>query len=250
MNDIDALLDLAHAAGEPGRGLAILGEGNVSASAGEGRMLVKASGSNLGAATPADIVECELAPILALLDDAAADDGAVGRALLDSRVDPAAKRPSVEAMLHAVVIDAGAGAACHTHPESANGILCSSKADYLVRGSLFPDQIVVLGQRGLLIPYVDPGLELARTVRRELTEFVRLHGQLPKIVYMQNHGIFAIGEDPAECLRITEMADKFAKILTAALAVGEPRFLPESVLERIEHRDDEHHRRRMLKEGR
>ncbi|HIY67465.1 MAG TPA: class II aldolase/adducin family protein [Candidatus Agrococcus pullicola] len=250
MTDIDALLELAHAAGEPRRGLAILGEGNVSARTGEARMLVKASGSNLGASTPADIVECELAPILALLDDDGADDEAVGRVLLKSRVDQAAKRPSVEAMLHAVVIDAGAGAACHTHPESANGILCSSKADYLVRGALFPDQIVVLGQRGLLIPYVDPGLELARTVRRELAEFTRLHGQLPKIVYMQNHGIFAIGEDPAECLRITEMADKFAKILTAALAVGEPRFLPESVLDRIENRDDEHYRRRMLKEGR
>lgn len=249
MSATEQLLRLAHSIGERERGLAILGEGNVSARSGGRRMLVKASGSNLGAATQADIVECELDTILDLVDNDDANDDDVTRVLMDSRVDDTAKRPSVEAMLHAVVIDAGAGAACHTHPESANGILCSSKAEYLVKGALFPDQIVVLGQRSLLIPYEDPGLKLARVVRKQLREFHDRHGRLPKVVYLQNHGIFAIGDDPAECLRITEMADKFAKILTAALAVGEPVFLPDTVSDRIENRDDEHYRRRMLKEG-
>lgn len=254
MSAREALLALCHSVGEPHRELAILGEGNVSARIDDGpapqtgtaRMLVKASGSTLGSAGPDDLVECELAPILATLDDPAADDDAVATAFMASRVDQTAKRPSVEALLHAVVLEAGAGAACHTHPISANGILSSDRAELIAAGALFPDAIVVLGPRALFVPYVDPGLALARHMRDALHAFSERHGQLPKIAYLQNHGIFAIGDDAAECLRITEMADKHARILTAALAVGEPRFLGDDVLDRIENRADEHHRRRVL----
>lgn len=247
----DELLALCHALGEPHRELAILGEGNVSARLDDGpiqtaRMLVKASGSTLGSAGPDDLVECELAPILAALDDPGAGDETVGEAFMASRIDATAKRPSVEALLHAVVLSVGAGAAAHTHPVSANGILSSDRAEMIAAGALFPDAIVVLGQHALFVPYLDPGLTLARHMRDALAAFVEQHGQLPKIAYLQNHGIFAIGDDAAECLRITEMADKHAKILTAALAVGEPRFLGDDVLDRIENRADEHHRRRVL----
>lgn len=249
MNEREALLALCRAVGEPRRELAILGEGNVSAALGPGvpeRMLVKASGSALGAAREDDLVECELAPILALLDDPDADDAAVAEALMASRVDAGAKRPSVEAMLHAVVLSLGARAACHTHPIAANAILCSDRAETIAAGALFPDAIVVLGPRSVLVPYVDPGLALARRMRDDLAAFVAEHGALPKICWLQSHGIFAIGDDPAECLRITEMADKHARILGGALAIGDPAFLPDSVVERIEGRDDEHHRRRVL----
>jgi rhamnose utilization protein RhaD (predicted bifunctional aldolase and dehydrogenase) len=242
----DELLALCHALGEPHRELAILGEGNVSARLEGERMLVKASGSTLGSAGARDLVECELAPILAVLDDPGAGDEAVGEAFMASRVDAAAKRPSVEALLHAVVLSVGAGAAAHTHPVSANGILSSDRAELIAAGALFPDAIVVLGQHALFVPYLDPGLALARHMRDALAAFAEQHGGLPKIAYLQNHGIFAIGDDAAECLRITEMADKHAKILTAALAVGEPRFLGDDVLDRIENRADEHHRRRVL----
>lgn len=244
------LLELAHAVGRPEMQLAILGEGNVSQRIATGRMLVKATGSNLGRCTDADLVEVDTSGILALLDDPEAGDEQVEQSLMQARIRRDAKRPSVEALLHAVVLDAGAGAACHTHPVSVNGILCSDRAELLVRGSLFPDQIVVLGQRSVLIPYIDPGLELARVVRTQLVDFVAEHGQLPKVVYLQNHGIFAIGEDPAECLRITEMADKFARILAGALAVGNPIFLSGADADRIENRADEHYRRRILNESR
>ena len=250
MTVVDDLLALSHAVGEQRRELAILGEGNVSAALGSAhgsaRMLVKASGSTLASAGPDDLVECELAPILAVLDDEGAADAAVGAALMASRVDPAAKRPSVEALLHAVVLDAGAGAACHTHPIAANSILCSDRAELLVAGALFPDQIVVLGTHALLVPYVDPGLHLARHMRDALRAFADRHGALPKIAYLQNHGIFAIGASPAECLRITEMADKFARILLGALTAGEPVFLPDEQVRRIDGRDDEHVRRAIL----
>ena len=104
----------------------------------------------------------------------------------------------------------------------------------------------MLGTRSLLVPYVDPGLGLGRLMRHELRGFADRHGALPKVAWLQNHGIFAIGASPAECLRITEMADKFARILLGALAAGEPRFLPDDVLDRIDGRDDEHVRRAIL----
>lgn len=247
----DELLRLAHAVGEPQRELVILAEGNVSARLDDERMLVKATGSSLASAGPDDLVECRFAPILELLDDPTAFEGGAGdarvaEALMASRVDPAAKRPSVEALLHAVVLSSGAGAACHTHPIAANAVLCSDRAELLAAGALFPDQIVVLGTRTLLVPYVDPGLTLGRLMRDELRAFADRHGALPKVAWMQNHGIFAIGATPAECLRITEMADKVARILVGALSVGEPTFLPDDVLDRIDGRDDEHVRRAIL----
>jgi rhamnose utilization protein RhaD (predicted bifunctional aldolase and dehydrogenase) len=252
MTDLaEALLRLAHAVGEPQRELAILAEGNVSGRVDDERMLVKATGSSLASAGRDDLVECRFAPILELLDDPTAFEGGSGdarvaEALLASRVDPGAKRPSVEALLHAVVLTSGASAACHTHPVAVNALLCSDRAELLVAGALFPDQVVVLGTRGLLVPYVDPGLGLGRLMQRELRAFADRHGALPKIAWLQNHGMFAIGSSAAECLRITEMADKFARILLGALGAGEPRFLPDAVLDRIDGRDDEHVRRTIL----
>ncbi|MGM1029311.1 MAG: class II aldolase/adducin family protein [Actinomycetota bacterium] len=246
-----SLLALAHAVGEPRRELAILAEGNVSVRLDDERMLVKATGSPLADAGPDDLVECRFEPILELLDDPTAFEGGdgdarVAEALMASRVDPDAKRPSVEALLHAVVLTSGADAACHTHPVAVNALLCSDRADLLIAGALFPDQVVVLGTHSLLVPYVDPGLTLGRRMRDELRAFADRHGALPKVAWLQNHGIFAIGASPAECLRITEMADKFARILLGALAAGEPRFLPDDVLDRIDGRDDEHLRRALL----
>lgn len=246
MTDLQQLVEIAHAIGEPRRELAILGEGNLSTALGDGRMLVKASGSNLGRSDESDFVECTIAPILELLDRADATDADVGSVLLASRVDEHAKRPSVEALLHAVAISEGAGAVCHTHPIAVNGILCSDQRDALVAGPLFPDQIVVLGPHTLLVPYVDPGLELGRVFHREIVAFRDQHGVLPKLVYLVNHGIVAIGDDPAECLRITEMADKHARVLAIALSVGRPIALSNQVRERIDQREDEHHRRIVL----
>lgn len=247
----DALLRLAHAVGEPQRELAILAEGNVSARLDDERMLVKATGSSLASAGRDDLVECRFEPILELLDDPTAFEGGAGdarvaEALMASRVDPTAKRPSVEALLHAVVLTSGAAAACHTHPVAVNALLCSDRAELLVAGALFPDQVVVLGTHSLLVPYVDPGLGLGRLMRHELRTFADRHGALPKVAWLQNHGIFAIGASPAECLRITEMADKFARTLLGAIAAGQPRFLPDAVLDRIDGRDDEHVRRAIL----
>jgi rhamnose utilization protein RhaD (predicted bifunctional aldolase and dehydrogenase) len=240
------IVALSRALGDPARDLAILGEGNTSLRTGRGRMLVKASGASLEAAADADFVELGTAALIALLDDPAADDASV--AGLFARTEAATgRRPSVEAMLHAVCLElGGAEAVGHTHPVPVLALLCSPHAEALATQMLFPDQIVVLGARPLFVPYVDPGLALARRVREDLEEHVRGHGEPPKAIYLGNHGLFALGRSPEHVLQITAMAVKAARVLAGALAAGGARALDAAAVDRIDTRPDEHYRRLAL----
>jgi len=242
------LLELGRSLGSTDGVFAMLGEGNVSARVDESTMAVKASGSSLADLQPHDVVDVHLAAVLDLIRDAPqADDVEVKRVLAASLVDSDARHPSVETLLHAVALnDGGAAFVAHTHPISVNAILCSNRANALVDGALFPDQIVVMGRRQLLIPYTDPGLDLSRRVADELKKFIELYGECPKVIYLQNHGLFVLGGTSAEVLQITRMVNKVAAILGAALAIGEPSFLTEVEADRIHNRPDELHRRNVL----
>lgn len=243
----DEIVRLCRTLGEPGRDLVILAEGNVSGRATPETMFVKASGASMATASRKDLVEVRLAPLLALLNDDTADDETVAQVLTESLVDSKDKRPSVEALLHAVCQEYGqTPVVAHTHPVSVNALLCSDQATELVSGTLFPDQVVVLGKHQLLIPYTDPGLQLARRARRELQHHIAAFGGPPKALYLVNHGMFALGQSAAEALNITEMAVKCARIIGGALAVGNTTHLSEPDAERIDSRPDEHLRREEL----
>ncbi len=245
-NELDRIVALSRLLGEPARNLAILGEGNTSIRMGDGRMLVKASGASLVSATDADFIDVDPTALLALLDDPDADDATVARAFAEIEARTG-RRPSVEAMLHAVCLElGGAGAVGHTHPVPVLAILCSPNAEALATEMLFPDQVVVLGRWPIYVPYVDPGLELARRVRDELAANVALHGEPPKAIYLGNHGFFALGRTPEEVVQITEMAVKAGLVLAGALAAGGVRALSPESADRIHGRPDEHYRRRAL----
>jgi rhamnose utilization protein RhaD (predicted bifunctional aldolase and dehydrogenase) len=241
--ELEAIVALSRALGDPARELAILGEGNTSLRTGEGTMLVKASGASLATVTAADFVALETAPLLELLDDPGADDAAVAAVF----TAVAGRRPSVEAMLHAVCLErGGAGAVGHTHPVPVLALLCSPHAQALATHMLFPDQIVVLGRRPLFVPYVDPGLALARRVRDDLEAHIARHGEPPKAIYLGNHGLFALGRTPEHVLQITAMAVKASRVLAGALAAGGATPLTEADADRIDTRMDEHYRRERL----
>ena len=114
---------------------------------------------------------------------------------------------------------------------------------------LFPDQIVVLGRRPLFVPYIDPGLALARRVRDDLATHVARHGEPPKVIYLGNHGLFALGQTPEHVLQITAMAVKASRVLAGALAAGGVSALAEAEADRIDARPDEHYRRAALARG-
>ena len=96
------------------------------------------------------------------------------------------------------------------------------------------------------MPYLDPGLTLARAVQQEMLRHIELDGAPPKVVYLGNHGIFALGESAAEVLQITAMAVKVSRILGGAITLGGVRTLSEHDVARIDGRPDEIYRRQVL----
>lgn len=243
----DLLTDFSRRLGAPAMDAALLGEGNTSVRDGDA-MLVKASGAVLGDAQPDDFVRIDLAEAVALIADDSAGDAAVD-AFFSEIAAREGRRPSVEALLHVVLYEATAARViAHSHPTSVNALLCSHRPELLVEGALFPDQIVVLGARPLLVPYIDPGITLARAVRVLLREHIAAHGDAPGVVYLQNHGMFALGANPAQVLGMTAMAQKCARAIIGAAAVGGVRFMPDDEVTRIETRPDEIYRRALLAE--
>jgi rhamnose utilization protein RhaD (predicted bifunctional aldolase and dehydrogenase) len=243
----EKLIGLSREIGREDRRLAILGEGNTSASLGDGTFLVKASGSSLATMEADDLTHVQLDVALAALDDSALDDSGVRKVLESSRVDSSAKLPSVETFLHAVCLsEGGAKWVGHCHAESVLSILATPHGAQPFLKHIFPDAIVVCGRQVAVVPYIDPGLELAREFRRSLNAHIEKHGSAPKVVLLENHGPVALGATDKEVLNILLMLDKWARILVNTLAMGGPRFLPESVSDRIDNRPDEHYRRAQI----
>ena len=243
--ELRTLVELSRTLGEPDRDLVILAEGNTSIRTGPDRMLVKASGSQLGTAADEDFVEVGIRALLDLVNDEAAGEDDVGRVF--GEAGRGGRRPSVEAMLHAICLSTGgASVVGHTHPVPVNIVLCSPHAERMSSDVLFPEQVVILGRRPVFVPYTDPGLALARAVQQEMLRHIELGGAPPKVVYLGNHGLFALGESAAEVLQITAMAVKVSRILGGAIALGGVRTLSENDVARIDGRPDEIYRRQVL----
>jgi rhamnose utilization protein RhaD (predicted bifunctional aldolase and dehydrogenase) len=227
--------------------MAILGEGNTSLRLDAETFAVKASGSNLATLQPTDLTTCRFDRLLPLLDATAATDAEIDNSLFAARVSEAAKKPSIEALFHAYLLTLP-GVACvgHVHAIAVNQILCSPRArDYAERRAC-PDEIVMCGIESVFVPYAEPGLGLAQSIRREVQAFVQRTGRAPKIILLQNHGIIAVGPSPKAVLGSLLMAEKAAEIFVGAAALGGPVFLTAAQCERIAGRPDEHYRQKML----
>jgi rhamnose utilization protein RhaD (predicted bifunctional aldolase and dehydrogenase) len=241
------MLALAHDLGREERRLAILGEGNTSARLSAETFVVKASGGNLATLNRAGVTACAFGKLLPLLAKKNLPDAAVDAALLNARVDPSAKKPSVEAVFHAYLLTLpGVNFVGHTHPVAVNQLLCSRHARTFARRRLFPDEIVCCGSESVFVPYTDPGLKLAQAIRAATLAYVDRLARAPRVILLENHGLIALGATPASVLAATLMAMKAADIFLGALAAGGPRFLTAAQVTRIAGRPDEHYRQKML----
>jgi rhamnose utilization protein RhaD (predicted bifunctional aldolase and dehydrogenase) len=242
------LLTLSHELGREDRGLAMLGEGNTSTRLTDETFLVKASGTCLGTLKQDDVVECRLSSLLPMLDKDSLTDQQVDDALLASRVDSKAKKPSVEAVFHAWLLSLpGIKFVGHTHATTVNQILCSPRARELAEHRMFPDEIVCCSVASVFVPYTDPGLKLAQTIRRQTEAFVKKHERQPRVILMQNHGIITLGGTWQAVLSAMLMAEKAARVFVGAAALGGPVFFSEENIARIAGRPDEAYRQRALK---
>jgi rhamnose utilization protein RhaD (predicted bifunctional aldolase and dehydrogenase) len=244
---LDQLVSLSHELGREERRLTILGEGNTSADNGDGSFWVKGSGSQLGTIKPEQFSRARTDRVLALLEQTHLDGDELDAALRDALVDASHAKPSIETLLHAIALTrGGARFVGHTHAEACNGILCSKLGAEPFRGHIFPDAIVVCGRHPMIVPYVDPGLPIAAAFDESLGDYLSRHGKPPKLALLVNHGIVALGQSAREVINITLMAEKWARILSASVRHGGPRFLSDEQADRIDNRLDEHHRRKML----
>jgi rhamnose utilization protein RhaD (predicted bifunctional aldolase and dehydrogenase) len=230
-NIVSDLLSLSHEFGH--RGLVILGEGNVSARLSESTFLVKASGTSLETLVEANLTECRFDRLLSFFDDKPVSDAEVETVLLEGRVDPGALKPSVETFFHALLLSLpDVRFVGHAHPITVNQILCSSHARQFGQRRQCPDEVVCCGPVSLLVPYVDPGLALAKRIR---------------VILLENHGVITLGSSMQAVRAAMLMTVKAAEIYVGAQQLGNLTHLPENEVTRIESRLDEEYRRKMLR---
>ena len=192
------------------------GGGNSSAKA-DGVLSIKPSGVSLAMLTEDSLIDLEMAPLLAVLDepdgtvDPTAGSAHVLRVASAARRSPAdGRRPSVELLFHALLPEP---LVLHTHPTTVNALTCTTHGRDLASE--------IFGASALWIPYTDPGLPLARAIRDARRTHAReTGGPAPRTVLLQNHGLIVSGDSAAEIeARCHEVAARIADRLA-----GRPPF--------------------------
>jgi len=157
------------------------------------RLFIKGSGSSLAEIDAAGFVRLDRSHLQLLWqrsypEEPQAREALVTEALLASReTGEEAKRPSVETPLHDFFPEAYV---VHTHPGLVNGLACSRRGR--------EEAQALFGERLLWVPTVNPGFQLAATVRQEMEAYRKKHGRSPELVILQNHGLVVAGSTPEE----------------------------------------------------
>ena len=265
-HNVSDLVNMTRALGEPAMDYVIIGEGNTSMRIDDDSFYVKASGHQMRNINEAGFVAARFAPFLAMLDDppqTLSEQKAITKSAVvsaDSAFPPDASggteggfglSPSIEVSFHAMLLrECEIAYIGHTHPTAVNQIMCSAHAADFAFKRRFPDEVVLCGPRSALVPYADPGLPLAIVMRARVRAFLEEFGEAPKLILLENHGMIALGDTPAEILNITAMAVKAARIHLGALQTGKPTCLPEEEVWHLYRRPDEIYRRnRFVSEG-
>ncbi|MDI3547640.1 MAG: hypothetical protein PWR10_1292 [Halanaerobiales bacterium] len=109
-------------------------------------------------------------------------------------------KPSIEAGFHSVLKKY----VIHTHSVYANILCCIEKGEELV-GKVFEDE----EYWPVWIPYTHPGFYLTLAVQETVSEYNAKYGQIPPVIFMENHGLIVTADDPEECISInTAVSDK------------------------------------------
>ncbi len=230
------LLWLAHEIGREDRGLALPGEGSVSARLSDTEFGVRASGTALNELTKADVCHCQFKEIVGFIDSQGSDTADL-QAALGKTVAPEAPRPTTEALFHAWLLQLeGVHFVGHCHPEACLQILCSPVADRFADHRMFPDEILTCGPQATLVPYLEPGAQLARELRAKVNIYIRRSfGRPPRLILLQNHGIIALGDTAKSVLTTLLMAEKAARIFVGASRLGGPIFMTQAMVTRIDN---------------
>lgn len=193
------------------------GGGNASVKL-DGVLHIKPSGTALATLEASDLVPLRLDVLLDALDSNEPVDGdPVRAAAARAQIGNPTRRPSVEILFHALIDDP---LVLHLHPLAANAVTCAARGEQLA-GELFGDEVV-------WVPYIDPGVPLARGVRDARTAYTERTGRpAPAITLLGNHGIIVSGTSAAAIAERIEWLTGVIEARLAAVAVddvpGAPR---------------------------
>ena len=197
-NALKELISMSKYAGER-FDLVQAGGGNTSVKFGESSMYIKASGyllSELSKET--GFATVDVLKVLAILDDdeilnekdkRQKDKKASEK--LGSAILAGTDRPSIETYLHALLYTY----TFHVHAIAVNTLTSHKNWLELLRE---------LDSEALCIPYETPGIELAILLKQQLESYAEVHDKLPKVVFLQSHGLIVSSDELEEISRITE----------------------------------------------
>lgn len=210
---IEKLLSESHRYGSD-EGFVLLGGGNTSYKK-DGVLYVKASGMELATIGAKGFVQMDLASMERILENTYSHDDdereeEVLKDMMACRLEGETARPSVEALLHALL---PFPYVVHLHPALVNGITCSVDGESSI-ARLFPE--------ALWIELVKPGFILAKIVRERLTLLQEKTGKTANIIFLENHGVFVGGESLEE---IASLYDTILCTIEEQL-VRKPDFTP------------------------
>ncbi len=192
----------------------LAGGGNTSFKE-SGVMRVKGSGTSLATITEAQFVAMDMAKLTAMLDkeyppdDTAREKEALADMMATRLPGEEEKRPSVEAILHALF---PYQYVLHTHPALVNGLTCGRDGEAAAKR--------ILGEGAVWIPLTKPGYVLAAACKTAFATAQRATGAFPKVVLLQNHGLIVAADTVAEI--DARMAEIMAAL--AARVQTEPDF--------------------------
>ncbi|MFA5467838.1 MAG: class II aldolase/adducin family protein [Sphaerochaetaceae bacterium] len=164
----------------------LLGGGNTSLKDDE-VMYVKASGHALGTISRDGFVKMSIPRLNQIWDrkypvEQDAREKEVLADMMAARCDGQESRPSVEALLHAII---PFRYVFHMHPALINGVTCGQSGKEAVE-KLFADSI--------WIPLVNPGYILAKTVREAQAVYRESQAGEANLIFLQNHGVFVAAD--------------------------------------------------------
>ena len=209
MSDLADLIEISRLYGADKR-FVIAGGGNTSYKTAD-TMWVKASGAPLATISEDGFAVLDRSRLKVLSERTYSNDSAVREEQVKNDLNAACistgKRPSVEASMHNAI---GYAYVVHTHPTVVNALMCAQDAEPKLRE--------LIGAKSLFIPYTDPGYVLFKNVEAAIKAYRDAHGEEPKVIWLQNHGIFVAADTTAEVKAIYDQITGTLAQTLAALA--------------------------------
>ncbi|TCO07731.1 SDR family NAD(P)-dependent oxidoreductase [Natronoflexus pectinivorans] len=194
----------------------IAGGGNTSYKT-DDRLWVKASGFALSTITEEGFAMLDRAKLAEIASktyssDASERENQVKNDLAAANLTPE-KRPSVETSMHDAI---DYSYVVHLHPTLVNGVMCANDVEKYLEP--------VFGPEALYIPYIDPGYILFKEVEKRILAYRKDNGFDPKVILLQNHGIFVSANE------VDEIKEIYSKVIES-IKNNVKKDIPESDIE-------------------